>query len=523
MSRGLHRLLVLTTVAAALLSIAPPSGEARKKPVSARTPSESPDDETLKEAQDALLQSRTALGKGDAAATYRRAADSFRLVPSPDALYLLGRAALLENRPLEAQDLMRRYLADPTLESAPDSPEQREAQRVSELPRDKSAKLNILGDRGTLVNLDGRLVGVLPLSRPLLISVAEHKVELLRGDRRIEEQVRVPVGRLGELRPDMKTRALLLSILPGVVVLDQYLGFGEAEQRRLAQAVEEAVQAERLSPLSRELALEAAGEPEPGPCPEERRCLLTLAEKCEADYLLRVTARKQAADWQLEMELYDVAVSEPAARSEVSCPGCNVEQVQKSLVGLFAPLYGKASGRSRGQLEVRSEPSEAEVLLDGQRLGKTPFAAAAWTGARELIVRKKDHQDERLQVRISDGETAKLEVKLRPVEKVVPPPPPSLPKVEPRFELRRDRRPTWRLVAGAGALGASALMIGLGSSALSFNGDCATPNLADGAICPSVFNTLSPSVGLLTVGPLFVITGIGLLAAPGKLRRVQVH
>jgi hypothetical protein len=505
--------VVLVAVAAALL----PTAAARPKKATA-TPSESPDDETLRQAQEALAQSRAALHKGDAVATYRRAAESFRLVPSPDALFLLGRAALLEKRPLEAQDLMRRYLADPTLESAPDSPEQREAQRLSELPRDRSAKLNILGDRGTLVNLDGRLVGALPLSRPLLISVTEHKVELLRGDRRIEEQVRVPIGRLGELRPDMKTRAMLLSVLPGVVVLDQYLGFGQVEQRRLAQAVEEAVQAERLSPLSRELALEAAGEPEPGPCADERRCLLALAEKCEADYLLRVQVRKQAADWQLEMELFDVAVHEPAARGATPCAGCSLEQAQKSLATLFAPLYGKANGRPRGTLEVRSEPSDAELLLDGQRLGKTPYTAAVWTGARELVLRKKDHRDERLQVRINDGETAKLEARLQPLEKPAPPP---APRVEPRFELRRDRRPTWRLAVGAGALGAGVLMIGLGSSAISFHGRCAT-DVPDGSICPSLFNTLSPALGLLTVGPLLAITGIAFLARPGPLRRVRV-
>jgi len=513
-----RRLLAVVLVAVAAALLPADMATARKKPA-ARIPSESPDDETLHQAQEALNQSRAALGKGDAATTYRRAAESFRLVPSPDALFLLGRAALLENRPLEAQDLMRRYLADPTLESAPDSPEQREAQRVSEQPRDKSAKLNILGDRGTLVNLDGRLVGVLPLSRPLLISVAEHKIELLRGDRRIEEQVRVPVGRLGELRPDMKTRALLLSVLPGVVVLDQYPGLADAEQRRLAQAVEEAVQAERLSPLSRELALEAAGEPEPGPCADERRCLLSLAEKCEADYLLRVSARKRAADWLLEMELYDVAVHEAAARSETTCAGCNLEQAQKSLTTLFAPLYGKANGRPRGTLEIRSEPSEAEVLLDGQRLGKTPYTAAVWSGARELVLRKKEHRDEHLQVRISDGETSKIEAKLQRLEKPTPPTPPDK---EPRFELRRERRPTWRLAVGAGTLGIGILMIGLGSSALSFQGRCAVDNLPDGSICPSVYNTISPAVGLLTIGPLFAITGIAFLAKPGPLRRVRV-
>ena len=50
-----------------------------------------------------------------------------------------------------------------------------------------------------------------------------------------------------------------------------------------------------LDLLARELALEVAGEPEPGPCSDERRCLLSLAEKCEADYVLMVQVRREPA------------------------------------------------------------------------------------------------------------------------------------------------------------------------------------------------------------------------------------
>jgi hypothetical protein len=500
-----------------VLGALPTGAEARKRRDAGAT--ESPDDATLKAADRALSAARTALLSHDLAAAYQHAAESYRLAPSPEALLVLGRVALAENRPLEAQDLMRRYLADPDLETAADSPDQKEAQRIAEQPSLKSAKLGILGNRGTLVLVDGRLVGALPLSRPLLLSTSEHKVELLRGDRRLEDQVRVPAGRLGELRADLTTRALLLNVLPGVVVLDDYSGlFAQTERERLGQAVEDAVQAERLSPLSRELSLETAGEPEPGPCPDERRCLVGLAEKCEADYVLKVRAAKTAQRWELSMELFDIAVGDVAAKVEASCPDCSAEQAAKKLAALFAPLYTQASGRPRGQLEVLSEPPDAELLVDGQRVGRTPFSAAAWAGLRELRLRKEDYQDEARQITIGDGEKAKLSVRLQLLPEPVPPPLAAPPQV--KLELKRQRRPIWRIVVGAAGIAAGLLLLGFGQSALSANGECLVPSAVPGGLCQTQLDTSKPAAGLLVSGGLLTIASVTLIAWPGPRRKV---
>jgi hypothetical protein len=490
------------------------------RPKHERTPSETPDDQTLEQAQKSLQAARAALLAHDSAEAYRRAAEAFRLVPSPEALLTLGRVALAEKRLLDAQDLLRRYLADPNLESAPNSPDQEEAQRIADSVRPSSSKLNILGDRGTLVTVDGRLVGALPLSRPLLFSPSEHKVELDRGDRHLEDQVRVPAGRLGELRLDLKTRALLLSALPGVIVLDQYPAkLAEAQKRKLEHAVEEAVQAERLSPLPRDLALELAGEPEPGPCPDERRCLLDLAEKCEADYLLRVHVEEQKGLWDLAMELVDVTVGDVAAREETSCAACGVEQAAQRLSTLFGPIYKKASERPRGQLEVRSTPADAELLLDGQRLGKTPYQAAAWAGPRQLLLRKEDYQEEHRELTIRDGETTRLEVTLRLVPE--PPPAPLQESKQTTFVYHRMPRPLWRLGLGAVSLAAGGLLLGFGASGLYFNNRCVNGS-PDSATCPVTYTTLLPGVTLTVSGILVMGAGGLLLALPGPRRQVEV-
>lgn len=510
----------------ALVALIGAHGEARaKRERGALASSESPDDKTLAQAEQALKAARAALAAQDLGLAYRHADASFRLVHSPEALFLLGRVALAENRPLDAQDLMRRYLADPNLESAPDSPEQKEAQRIADQPRPQSAKLNILGNRGTLVFIDGRLVGALPLSRPLLLSVDEHKVELLRGNRHIEDQVRVPVGRLGEVRSDLTTRTLLLSVLPGVVLLDEYRGLKSAEQRRIEQTVEEAVHAERLSPLSRDLVFDVFGEPAPSSCPEEHRCLRELTERCEADYVLRVFSEQKTADWQLAMELLDVTLGEAALREETSCANCTAEQAAQKLAGLFGPLYRKLSNKPRGRLELRSSPDEAEVLLDGRRAGTTPYRATLFTGNRELVLRKNDYTEERRELVIRDGKTAELSVELQPVPEPVPrellPVPVQVPV--PQFVWRREPRPLYRLAAGAATIAAGALLIGFGASALAFDEQCVGgAPVTTTSLCLKIYDTRTPGQGLTVAGGLLVGAGVVLLAWPGPKRKVQV-
>jgi len=497
-----------------------PAAEARR-PARERagTGSESPDDETLEQAHRALAAARTALAGRNAREAYRSAVEAFRMARLPEALLMLGKVALAEGRSLDAQDLMRRYLADPNLESAPGSPEQLAAERIAEQPYGTAAKLTISGDRGTLVLIDGRLVGALPLSRPLLLSPSSHKVELLRGKRSLEDEVRVPAGRHGELRSDLKTKALLLSVLPGVVVLNESSSLQGPDQLRFFRAVEEAVQAERLSPVAQEVALEVAGEPAPGPCADERRCLIDLAAQCEADYVLRTSAKQKAAAWQLSMELFDVGIGDVAARSESQCEKCGIEQAVRQLAGLFGPLYGQASGRARGQLTVRSNPPGAEVLLDGQLVGRTPYQATAWAGPRELVLRKTGHIEEHRQITVPDGDTTELELSLPP--RAAPTPAPPAPAKAAKLEWRRQPRPLWRLSVGAAGIAAGLLLGGFGSAALYLDGKCTQPPPGN-SVCPILYDTLTPGLGLTVSGAVLLGAGTALMAWPGPRRQVQV-
>ena len=149
----------------------------------------------------------------------------------------------------------------------PRIPESVQIRQFLASPRPPSAKLYVTGDRGTVVVIDRRPVAVLPLSRPLLIAPGDHALVLERGSARLEDQVRVPVSRLGEVRANFASKALVLTILPGCSWSKTDGGFSEAGQLRLTSLVEGVLVARRLSPIPLSDAQSCGDEPAPGTAP----------------------------------------------------------------------------------------------------------------------------------------------------------------------------------------------------------------------------------------------------------------
>lgn len=466
------------------------------------------------QAHQLLDEARAALAARDVTTASLRAQASYRSQPSPDALFVLGQVALAEGRLLAAQDFMARYLADPDLEVSSDDPAAREAQRVLDGERPPAASLNILGDRGALVLVDGRLLGALPLPRPLLLSPSEHRIEIELGGRRLTDQVRLSVGRLAELRIDVSSRALLLSILPGVVVLDSYAGLEPAAQRRILLSVEAALLGLRLSPLSRDVVFTVVGEPAPGECGEPSQCARELAQRCEADYVLMVQVRRELAGPRVVLDLFDSALAEPAGHSDQSCSDCNLDALLKQVKVSVPSFYKAATARPRAQIEVHSEPSASELRLDQLNLGRTPFRGVVFAGRRELRLRQPDYEELSQGLLLNEGENPPLRYSLS----LLPEPPPApLAQVAPPQPQPGGRwpRPAWRLATGLAGLGVGALLLGFGASAAYFDRRCVT---GDAANCQQFLDTRAPAIGLLVSGGVLTVAGLALSLAPGARR-----
>ena len=193
---------------------------------------------------------------GELAAAARSLEEAYRLLPDADGLYLLSSLAHLEGRITAAKDLARRYLAetdiDPSqrpkatgsLESSRDQ-SRAEARRILELPDGPSGEVALLGPPGAWVVLDDRLVGRLPLARPLWVPAGAHQLAVDCGPERsvVRAGVEVASGRQLELRVRADMDSMLVTRVPAMLALlgrgtpaaaEPRLAAGEMCQRAIA-------------------------------------------------------------------------------------------------------------------------------------------------------------------------------------------------------------------------------------------------------------------------------------------------
>ena len=473
-----------------------------------------------------LEKGRAALDAKDVGGARRALEQAYRLAATPEVLFLLGRLAEAEGRTLEAHDLMRRFLIDPA--RLPDEAAVAEAQRVVKGARPASGQIVVLGAPGSLVSVDDRLLGSVPLTQPLLVSPGEHRLSLQLGSRRLESPVLIQAGRSFEVRFTKASGAVLITLLPAVLWVTEQVGVPEEAQNPLADAAEQAARSANQTLLTAEAALAQA--PELRDCLTTVECRQKLARKNEVDYVLSLGAQYKLAaaavaqpdstrppspepaapvpgSWQLTLSLWHVELATPAATTTATCERCSAEQAAAALKPAAAKLLAEGLRRGHGSLTVTSEPAAAALLLDGAEVGTTPCKQAVWAGSYELELRRPEFAPEKRSVEVGDGQKAEVAVTLLPLggpaqslvtALPVPPPPP--------------RRPLWRLASGGALLGAGIVLLGVGGRAASLVGQCASYNLF--GICTDAYDTAAPAAGLIVTGSLAVAAGVVLLALP---------
>lgn len=470
-------------------------------------------------------EGEAALARKDFATATRAFTDLYRRTLQPEGLYRLGVLAQAEGRLLDAQDLMRRFVSDTRFDPADSATEAAEAHRILALPRPASGRVSVVGERGTLLFLDGRLVGALPLSRPLLCAPGKRLLTLENGQSRQEEEIDLAVGRFVEVTFARGSAALLSAELPTVLVLEQYGELSQTAAAPLAQVVEDGLQSDRLSPFPLNLALERAGLARTSSCVETTACQLQLARKNELDYVLTLQLIKQAGGasvpWKLRLALLDVEVGEVAARSEEECTACDIDRAVAVLRSGLPRLLATARERPRGELKVTSTPAGAEVRLGARLLGKTPVERPAWAGRLELEVTLPGYESQRLPVTVSPGETAAVNVPLQP--ELAEPPPAALVSSEKVNRYGIKSRPRWRLAVGGVAVVGGALLTGFGASALAVSDQCVEEARAPVAFCRERYGTSSIGTGLLISGAAVLVTGTLLLAIPERRRKTETY
>lgn len=335
--------------------------------------------------------------------------------PDHQGLFDLGKLALAEGNLLLAQDYFSRYLSDPSLPSrgAKLATGRELAESTLAQARPASGKIGLSGDRGTRVRIDGRLRGVLPLSRPLLVEPGRHTLSLQGPDARMEESVEVPVGRFVEITYSRSTSALVSSVLPAVLWLLEDDALNERQRASIERRLEDAIEAEHLSAYPRELAYRQANETSYSACLQLIPCQVRMALQVQLDLVLLARIHGRNGDWQLAVEVVDAGVGAQAARQSRGCPACSLEKVGSELAKVALPLLLKTLSRPKGTLVVRSTPSGAEVRVGDRLIGRTPVERPLWVGRHELTIGSGPVGRVTQSVDIKEGLRAEIDLQLK--------------------------------------------------------------------------------------------------------------
>ncbi|MFT3754936.1 MAG: PEGA domain-containing protein [Pseudoxanthomonas sp.] len=475
-----------------------------------------------------LREGEAALKAGELVAAERLLSEAYQVRGAPQALFLLGRLAVAQGRTVAAQDFLRRYLA--ATEDQAVSPEQRaEAERVL-LTTPPSGEVAVLGEPGGRVLLDGRLVALLPLPLPLLVTPGNHEVRLelaaARAAAPLAAALTVKAERRVEVRFDRTTAATMVSELPTVLLLLRGRGLPEASEARLQQAVSEVLRRQRLTVLPAKLLV-------PTGCTEGPRCQLgQLSERAlEHALVVDVEALPAASDgkpspvptpasdsFRFTVSLLDAQVGDVAHRIEQRCDHCTLDALAAQLATASSDAAAEGMSRRRGNLEVLSEPAGAELELSGRIVGKTPYHGVHFAGSYAAVLRQPGHRPISRPIVVEEGKPAKLQLRFESELGATAGLGDPATVVQPVRFVEQAPRPAWRLLLGGGLIAGGLATAGFGAGALAVDGQCLRPAVAPAQQCDQHYQTTSLGLGLVGAGAAVSLAGVVLMAIPGPRR-----
>lgn len=381
----------------------------------------------------------------------------------------------------------------------------------------RGTELTVLGTPGTVLRVDDKPVGRLPLESPLVLPAGPHRFQLERQGRRFESDVlTIPEGRIAELSLTAGTEGTavaVLSLTPLVLLAVRGRELDDASRQALRAAVQEAAQAEHSVLIPGEtMTLVQRGQP--ADCMTQPACQLRFAAAAAARLVLRLELPAAAAASPqngngalLRGELVDVKTGQTAVRGEQPS-GSDNTQPWDAAQQLTRSLLSAAAKIGRGLVVVNSQPDGAQVTIDGQLRGATPWEGPSFPGPREVRIEKPNFEPHRAQINVVAEQAVKLDVELTAIADE---PPPALPPAAP---APMPQRPRWRLGLGGAALGAGAIFIGFGGGALAIHGRCIDSPPNPLASCDQLYSTGGVGAGLTAVGGALLISGAVLLALP---------
>lgn len=463
---------------------------------------------------------QAAIAKADFAAVQNTLGESYRQAPQAEKLFLWAQILGAQGKNVEAADLFRRFLA----EGGASDEDQRTARLAMEKHLPPTGEVVVESERGAMVLVDNRPVGILPLAAPLLLTPGPHKIAVAVGNKRLEETHKALAARVAELRFNLSSdvvvasyqKAALLIVLPPPGPVSKEAPAVHVSLETVEKAALQVVGSRGLGLQTQGHALLSA--PTLANCLGQEKCQFSLAEENQATWLLvlhsSVTENKRDGRLvQFHVSVFDPAISEAAAKTEKTCSRCETDGAKAKAAEAMAEALDAALNRTKGTLVVRSTPNGAETYLGERLLGGTPVRLPVWAGTYPLLLRKAGFVSVRREASIAAGQKQTYEFTLVAGLAGEDAPGPEKPD-KPPVAIPSSGRPTWRIVTGATAIGLGALALGFGISALTVNNHCVSGLSESATQCPQLYDTLVPGAALSGVGGAALIAGTLLLVWP---------
>ncbi len=459
----------------------------------------SPNETQLRPKVVALLdEARSALSAGELDGALKKAESAYKKQPTGETLCLLAQVAAAQNRVVDAHDLFRRCLADPSQTIDPSI--RTEAQKLATSAPGGLGDLHVVGDKDSLVFVDDRLRGSLPLLLPVRVAAGMHSVSLLTSGHTSRGKVEMPSGQAREMRFDALTGAVLVSVPPMVVFVQE---IGAVLEPALLSALEKGGQLVGYSLALSDQKIETCD----GLLPD---CLMETARRTQAGYVLAIKTTPTAGGKDLLLSVWDAQVGELAGQESARCAPCTDEAQLAAVTERLTGALRRGRGKPRGSLSVTSIPKAAQIKVGGRLVGQTPWSGSVFAGQQQIELSAPSYEPQALITTVAPGQQASVSALLLPIASAEPGPRGSA------LASGAPRRPLWRVATGAAAVGVGILLIGIGGSGLAADGTCVPPLQPPAVVCRETIQSATVGGSLLGVGLGLTIGGVVLIGLPPR-------
>ncbi|MEZ4383539.1 MAG: PEGA domain-containing protein [Nannocystaceae bacterium] len=238
-----------------------------------------------------------------------------------------------------------------------------------------------------------------------------------------------------------------------------------------------------------------------GPC-ADASCRAALASTSAAKFVLSGDVAENDRTYELTIRLHDAAGAELGEATR-SCAVCSLPEVEDAVASAAAELAERILAEEEEQpqpqpVAIRSEPSGAQVYIDGALAGVTPFDEPLAPGVHRVELRKDGYLASALEVTVEDAPPRPLDV-----------------------VLVRAKRELPLAALGWSAVGAGAVSLVAGVTLLvlderPYKGQCEGADVDALGRCRYLYDTRGGGIAGVVAGVLLAGGGAALLVASRK-------